>query len=126
MNWRSLVGIAAGFGFAAVVMTTPVLADDEVVEGEKVDDPTAPARQRKRASRPKVKKEEKKEEGAITIPSFKVPETGPEKKKVIISPADMLDDDEKPLQASNWPLAALFFFGPSALYTTFWVLGSLD
>mmetsp|Transcript_100506 Transcript_100506/g.267165 ORF Transcript_100506/g.267165 Transcript_100506/m.267165 type:complete len:195 (-) Transcript_100506:93-677(-) len=126
-EWRTLAGIAAGFGFAAAVLTTPtaVLAQDEVVEGERVADPAAPARQRKRASRPKVKKEEKSEQ-EFKLPSFSVPDEAPVKQKVIISPADELDDDEKPLGAANWPLAALIFFGPSAIYTTFWVLGSLD
>eukprot|EP00408_Alexandrium_pacificum_P023604 CAMPEP_0171181016 /NCGR_PEP_ID=MMETSP0790-20130122/14048_1 /TAXON_ID=2925 /ORGANISM="Alexandrium catenella, Strain OF101" /LENGTH=193 /DNA_ID=CAMNT_0011645953 /DNA_START=59 /DNA_END=640 /DNA_ORIENTATION=+ len=126
INWRSLTGIAAGLGLAAAVMTTPAFAQDEVVEGERLADPAAPARQRKRAARPKVKKEEKAAEQEFKLPSFSVPDEAPVKQKVIISPADELDDDEKPLGAANWPLAALIFFGPSAIYTTFWVLGSLD
>mmetsp|Transcript_107857 Transcript_107857/g.337716 ORF Transcript_107857/g.337716 Transcript_107857/m.337716 type:complete len:220 (-) Transcript_107857:100-759(-) len=144
-----VASLAAALGLLAAVSTSPVRAAEaaapaaEAAPAAVAEPAAAPApapepeidptpRQKKRGSRPKAAKKvaakevAAKEEGGFTLPSFSVPESAPEKKKVIISPADEIDDDEKPLGASNWPLAALLLFGPSAIYTVFWVLGSLD
>mmetsp|Transcript_22365 Transcript_22365/g.67177 ORF Transcript_22365/g.67177 Transcript_22365/m.67177 type:complete len:216 (+) Transcript_22365:42-689(+) len=140
-----VASLAAALGLLAAVSTSPVRAEEaaapaaEAAPAAVAEPAAAPApapepeidptpRQKKRGSRPKAAKKAAaaKEEGSFSLPSFSVPESVPEKKKVIISPADEIDDDEKPLGASNWPLAALLLFGPSAIYTVFWVLGSLD
>mmetsp|Transcript_50860 Transcript_50860/g.160008 ORF Transcript_50860/g.160008 Transcript_50860/m.160008 type:complete len:216 (+) Transcript_50860:60-707(+) len=140
-----VASLAAALGLLAAVSTSPVRAAEaaapaaEAAPAAVAEPAAAPApapepeidptpRQKKRGSRPKAAKKAvaAKEEGSFSLPSFSVPESAPEKKKVIVSPADEIDDDEKPLGASNWPLAALLLFGPSAIYTAFWVLGSLD
>jgi len=139
-----VASLAAALGLLAAVSTSPVRAEEaaapaaEAAPAAVAEPAAAPApapepeidptpRQKKRGSRPKAaKKVAAKEEGSFSLPSFSVPESAPEKKKVIVSPADEIDDDEKPLGASNWPLAALLLLGPSAIYTVFWVLGSLD
>jgi len=87
---------------------------------------------KKKSVRPKVEKPKAKEEAGFSLslpslPSFSVPESKAEApKKVIISPADELDDDEKPLGAQNLPLFFAIFLGPSFIYIVFYVLGSLD
>mmetsp|Transcript_50867 Transcript_50867/g.160025 ORF Transcript_50867/g.160025 Transcript_50867/m.160025 type:complete len:216 (+) Transcript_50867:60-707(+) len=140
-----VASLAAALGLLAAVSTSPVRAAEaaapaaEAAPAAVAEPAAAPApapepeidptpRQKKRGSRPKAAKKAvaAKEEGSFSLPSFSVPESAPEKKKVIVSPADEIDDDEKPLGASNWPLAALLLLGPSAIYTVFWVLGSLD
>jgi hypothetical protein len=87
-------------------------------------------KRKKKANRPKVAKEpevKKEESEGFKLPSFSAPEAKPSPlKKVIISPADELDDDEKSLNAPNLPLLAALFFGPSFVYIGFYVLGSLD
>jgi len=86
----------------------------------------APAKPKKKSSRPKVEKPKEKDEGGIGLPSFSAPSAEPAKKKVIISPADEMDEDEKPLTAPNPPLLIAILFGPSFIYLAFYVLGSLD
>mmetsp|Transcript_42498 Transcript_42498/g.122908 ORF Transcript_42498/g.122908 Transcript_42498/m.122908 type:complete len:197 (+) Transcript_42498:93-683(+) len=129
ISWGALVALAAACGLAVSVAATPVQAQ-EVVEGPRPDDPAAPMRMSKKRKLPKVPKAEatkaEADAGGFKLPSFSVPEATPEVKKVIISPSDEIDDDEKSLNSRNWPLAAALLFGPSAIYTTFWVLGSLD
>mmetsp|Transcript_8294 Transcript_8294/g.9246 ORF Transcript_8294/g.9246 Transcript_8294/m.9246 type:complete len:197 (-) Transcript_8294:105-695(-) len=128
-SWGSMVALAAACGLAVALAATPVQAQ-EVIEGTRPDDPAAPMRMSKKRKLPKVPKAEatkaEADAGGFKLPSFSVPETAPQEKKVIISPADEIDDDEKSLNSRNWPLAAALLFGPSAVYTTFWVLGSLD
>mmetsp|Transcript_28696 Transcript_28696/g.51254 ORF Transcript_28696/g.51254 Transcript_28696/m.51254 type:complete len:257 (-) Transcript_28696:112-882(-) len=65
---------------------------------------------------------------SLSLPSFSVPEdtSTPLKKKVFISPADELDEDELPLSRENRPLLVLILLFPSAVYIFFWVAGSLD
>ncbi|CAE8723238.1 unnamed protein product [Polarella glacialis] len=65
---------------------------------------------------------------SLSLPSFSVPEdtSAPLKKKVFISPADELDEDELPLSRENRPLLVLILLFPSAVYIFFWVAGSLD
>ena len=48
------------------------------------------------------------------------------KKRVIISPADELDEDELSPTRPNQPLLFLFFATPVTIYLTFYVLGSLN
>jgi len=96
----------------------------------------APVKRKKRTNRPKVAKEpekaeaKKEESGSFEfkLPSFSAPEAkeSPVAKKVIISPADELDPDEVSMNATNLPLLAALFFGPSFVYIAFYVLGSLD
>ncbi|CAE8626255.1 unnamed protein product [Polarella glacialis] len=86
--------------------------------------------------RRKVKEVQEKKPGSgfsfalpsLSLPSFSVPEdtSGPVKKKVFISPADELDEDELPLSRENRPLLVLILLFPSAVYIFFWVAGSLD
>ncbi|CAE8721921.1 unnamed protein product [Polarella glacialis] len=85
--------------------------------------------------RRKVKEVQEKKPGSgfsfalpsLSLPSFSVPEekSGPVK-KVFISPADELDEDELPLSRENRPLLVLILLFPSAVYIFFWVAGSLD
>jgi len=116
--------------------SAPVRAQEEVAApppAEEASSSYATSSRKKRSSRPKVareqKKEEQKEEGggvSLSLPSFSVPEQPKEVKKVIISPADELDDDEKSLGGYNPTALIVCFFGPSAIYLVFYVLGSLD
>merc|ERR1712151_42042 len=89
-------------------------------------------KRKKKTNRPKVAKEpeakKEEEKSEFKLPSFSAPEAKESApvKKVIISPADEIDDDEKSLNAPNLPLLAALFFGPSFVYIAFYVLGSLD
>eukprot|EP00416_Gambierdiscus_australes_P046550 CAMPEP_0171098724 /NCGR_PEP_ID=MMETSP0766_2-20121228/49212_1 /TAXON_ID=439317 /ORGANISM="Gambierdiscus australes, Strain CAWD 149" /LENGTH=223 /DNA_ID=CAMNT_0011558141 /DNA_START=54 /DNA_END=726 /DNA_ORIENTATION=+ len=133
--------VLAAFGLAAVVAATPVRAQ-EATEAEDSTPGGPYAAKRKKASRPKVSAKvapgiTAQDQGSLLelpkdlpvpslpkleLPSFSVPaETAPQK-KVIISPADEIDPDEIPLAATNTPALILLFFGPSFVYTVFWVL----
>jgi len=110
-----------------------VSADFAASSGRNEGGSVAPVKKRKKSFKPKVEKkeEEKKADGGFEfkLPSFSAPEATPETsavKKVIISPADEIDDDEKSLNATNLPLLFALFFGPSFVYIVFYVLGSLD
>mmetsp|Transcript_89033 Transcript_89033/g.240664 ORF Transcript_89033/g.240664 Transcript_89033/m.240664 type:complete len:258 (-) Transcript_89033:65-838(-) len=48
------------------------------------------------------------------------------KNKVIISPSDMLDEDELSLARTNMPLLALIFATPISIFLFFYVFGSLN
>jgi len=50
----------------------------------------------------------------------------PGKNKVIISPADLRDEDEMPLTAPNGLVLFLWFFACPLIFIGFWVLGSLN
>merc|ERR1712039_1066728 len=56
------------------------------------------------------------------LPSFSAPEAkeAAPAKKVIISPADEIDDDEKSLNAPNLPLLAALFF--RSIFRVHWLL----
>eukprot|EP00933_Yihiella_yeosuensis_P013458 TRINITY_DN1246_c0_g1_i4.p1 TRINITY_DN1246_c0_g1~~TRINITY_DN1246_c0_g1_i4.p1 ORF type:complete len:301 (+),score=80.10 TRINITY_DN1246_c0_g1_i4:94-903(+) len=71
--------------------------------------------------------------GNVKLPSLDVPSTsvptnagGSTVKRVIISPADELDEDELPMARENHPLLALILFSPAAIYLTFQILGSTN
>jgi len=67
--------------------------------------------------------------GATSVakaPAVSYTSAGPKKQKVIFSPADDIDDDEKSYWAPNPPLLAFFFIFPVAVYLFFYVAGSLD
>eukprot|EP00420_Gonyaulax_spinifera_P015761 CAMPEP_0197908598 /NCGR_PEP_ID=MMETSP1439-20131203/67100_1 /TAXON_ID=66791 /ORGANISM="Gonyaulax spinifera, Strain CCMP409" /LENGTH=233 /DNA_ID=CAMNT_0043530101 /DNA_START=80 /DNA_END=781 /DNA_ORIENTATION=+ len=88
--------------------------------------PAATKSRRKKGSRPKVAKEDKQETTAPKGPSVVVQSTPEGPQKIIISPSDEIDDDEKSLNATNLPVLFALFFGPSFVYLAFYVLGSLD
>merc|ERR1711920_764108 len=130
---------AAALGLAAALVSTPVRAPEAAPAPTPAAAPAATAessssssvatfKRKKKANRPKVAKEpevKKEESEGFKLPSFSAPEAKPSPlKKVIISPADELDDDEKSLNAPNLPLLAALFFGPSFVYIAFYVLGS--
>merc|ERR1719476_1302174 len=71
-------------------------------------------------------KEEKEGKSTSSTPGARIVATEEGKKKVIISPADELDEDELPLSRSNWPALFLVLFLPTIIYLTFYVLGSLE
>mmetsp|Transcript_109177 Transcript_109177/g.308648 ORF Transcript_109177/g.308648 Transcript_109177/m.308648 type:complete len:205 (-) Transcript_109177:65-679(-) len=132
-TWQ--LGLVAALGLLMAVTSTPVRAQEAAAPSEPQPDAAATKSRRKRSVRPKVEKPkvEEKDEGFTlslpSIPSFSVPEgssTSEVAKKVIISPADQIDDDEKSLGAPNTPLLILLFFGPSFVFLAFYVLGSLD
>eukprot|EP00933_Yihiella_yeosuensis_P013462 TRINITY_DN1246_c0_g1_i8.p1 TRINITY_DN1246_c0_g1~~TRINITY_DN1246_c0_g1_i8.p1 ORF type:complete len:298 (+),score=76.12 TRINITY_DN1246_c0_g1_i8:94-894(+) len=68
--------------------------------------------------------------GSIKLPSLDVPANNGAatqgQKRVIISPADELDEDELPMARENHPLLALILFSPAAIYLTFQILGSTN
>eukprot|EP00930_Biecheleria_cincta_P057068 TRINITY_DN4306_c0_g1_i3.p1 TRINITY_DN4306_c0_g1~~TRINITY_DN4306_c0_g1_i3.p1 ORF type:complete len:227 (+),score=51.97 TRINITY_DN4306_c0_g1_i3:49-681(+) len=66
------------------------------------------------------------EASGAKAPTVSFTQEGPKKQKVIFSPADDIDDDEKSYWAPNPPLLAFFFVFPVALYLFFYVAGSLD
>jgi len=121
---------------AAQLSKEGVSAEFAADSGRNAGGSVAPVKKRKKSFRPKVEKEAPKEEKAesgggfeFKLPSFAPPEAAPEAsavKKVIISPADEIDDDERSLNAPNLPLLFALFFGPSFVYLVFYVLGSLD
>merc|ERR1711992_198219 len=95
----------------------------------------APVKKRKKSKSFRVAKEPEKAKEAesgssfeFKLPSFSAPGAPAESvaNKVIISPADEIDDDERSLNATNLPLLFALFFGPSFVYLSFYVLGSLD
>merc|ERR1711972_610228 len=70
-----------------------------------------------------------KSSASSSAPSFEgatIVSTEEGKKKVIISPADAMDEDEMPLSRSNWPALVAVIFTPTLIYLAFWVLGSLE
>lgn len=62
--------------------------------------------------------------GLPRIPSFIPPPQPPVKNKVIISPADDLDEDELNPFRPQPVLAWTFMLGPSVIFYIFWILGS--
>jgi hypothetical protein len=77
-----------------------------------------------------VKEDKPKSEGggfSFSLPSFSVPEQpAPGAKKVIISPADDLDEDELPMTRPNPFLLFLGFALPTSIYLAFYIAGSLN
>lgn len=77
-----------------------------------------------------VKEDKPKSEGggfSFSLPSFSVPEQpAPGAKKVIISPADDLDEDELPMTRPNAFLLFLGFALPTSIYLFFYIAGSLN
>eukprot|EP00440_Ansanella_granifera_P074482 gb/GFBE01080828.1/.p1 GENE.gb/GFBE01080828.1/~~gb/GFBE01080828.1/.p1 ORF type:complete len:135 (+),score=51.76 gb/GFBE01080828.1/:1-405(+) len=78
----------------------------------------------KATSKRKPVKESKSEGSGFTLPSFSSESAA--KKKVILSPADDLDDDEKSMARPNQPLLFLLFATPVSIYLSFYVLGSIN
>merc|ERR1712242_51204 len=81
-----------------------VSSDFAADSGRNAGGSVAPVKRRKKSFRPKVEKEAPKEAESAAfefkLPSFSPPEAPSESaavKKVIISPADEIDDDEKSL-----------------------------
>ena len=76
-----------------------------------------------------VKSRKAKRVTSVKKESAKVSTTSDEsgkKKRVIISPADELDEDELSPLRPNPPLLVLIFATPVTIYLTFYVLGSLN
>jgi hypothetical protein len=77
-----------------------------------------------------VKEDKPKSEGggfSFSLPSFSVPEQpAPGVKKVIISPADDLDEDELPMTRPNPFFLFLGFALPTSIYLAFYIAGSLN
>ena len=78
-----------------------------------------------RAFKSKARKSLKKEKAKATGATIVEDDTG-KKKRVIISPADELDEDELSPTRPNQPLLFLIYATPVTLYLTFYVLGSLN
>ena len=70
---------------------------------------------------PKRAQEEVSGAKAPAAPAVSFQGDGPKKQKVIFSPADDIDDDEKSYWAPNPPLLAFFFIFPVAVYLFFYV-----
>ena len=108
--------LAAVFGF--VVGLAPVRAEEEV----SLDEIAAASKnaninvQRRKKRLTTIKKEAK---STTTTDSGKP-------KRVIISPADELDEDELSPLRPNPPLLILIFATPVTIYLTFYILGSLN
>jgi len=81
---------------------------------------------RSRSSIIKDKPEKKAEQAAPSQTGAAIVEEEGAKRKVIISPADELDEDEQPLSRTNRPLLVFLALFPPAVYLVFYVLGSLD
>ena len=77
------------------------------------------------ASKAKTRKSLQKVKAAASA-SYKEDEGTGKKKRVIISPADELDEDELSPFRPNQPLLFLIFATPVTIYLTFYVLGSLN
>jgi hypothetical protein len=77
-----------------------------------------------------VKEDKPKSEGggfSFSLPSFSVPEQPAQgAKKVIISPADDLDEDELPMTRPNPFFLFLGFALPTSIYLAFYIAGSLN
>ena len=78
----------------------------------------------KTASKSKSRKSLKKDKPAVS--GAVVEDESGKKKRVIISPADDLDEDELSPLRPNPPLLGLIFATPVTIYLTFYVLGSLN
>lgn len=111
-HWTSVAGIAVAFALAVTLVATPVRAEEAAAPAvaEESAAPVAPKSRRKKGSRPKVPKEEKQESTAPKGPAVVVKQTEEGPQKVIISPSDELDDDERSLGATNLPVLFLLFF----------------
>lgn len=77
------------------------------------------------AAKSKSRKSLKKEKPSAAGVTMTEDDSG-KKKRVIISPADELDEDELSPARPNQPLLFLIYATPVTIYLTFYVLGSLN
>mmetsp|Transcript_37199 Transcript_37199/g.78036 ORF Transcript_37199/g.78036 Transcript_37199/m.78036 type:complete len:208 (+) Transcript_37199:82-705(+) len=140
VGWVNIISMAAAFGLLLGVATTPAAhaAGESTLESDSMyREGTTKKSKRRKVTEPK--KEEASSSASPsaassapvkTVESVATPE-GP--KKVIISPADMEDEDEIPWYRDlfpgkylNTPKLVLLLTAPTIVYLIFYVLGSLD
>eukprot|EP00930_Biecheleria_cincta_P063427 TRINITY_DN4895_c0_g1_i2.p1 TRINITY_DN4895_c0_g1~~TRINITY_DN4895_c0_g1_i2.p1 ORF type:complete len:205 (+),score=48.36 TRINITY_DN4895_c0_g1_i2:71-685(+) len=122
----TVVGLATGVAPVAWAEESGDIAPDREYGAQSVRAAASRKKSKRAGATAEPRRAQEEAGGAAKAPTVVFQGDGPKKQKVIFSPADDIDDDEKSYWAPNPPLLAFFFVFPVAVYLFFYVAGSLD